>query len=81
MSNVQKFTIVTILLILSLILLFTWLSREVYERPELEIDLSTQNIHEIRCINEYGNLETYHINIPAEVMDVEAYAEGFCNSF
>ncbi len=50
------------------------------EKEERQIDLSTQNIHQVHCMDEYGNLEIYHINIPSEVQDLEAFSAGFCKS-
>lgn len=51
-----------------------------HEREERDIDLSGQNIHTVRCMDEYGNLDTYYIHIPNEVKDLDKFAEGFCES-
>jgi len=37
-------------------------------------------IHAVECVYEYDEVRTFHIPIPLEVKDIEAYSEGFCNS-
>ena len=52
-----------------------------FERDKKEdFDLSEQNILVVQCVDKYGNLETYHINIPSEVKNIEYFAKGFCDS-
>jgi len=61
-----------------------------YER-ENQIDyagIASIELHAVRCMDDIGNLETYHIPIPeysgfsqnVEKELLESYAEGFCNS-
>lgn len=51
-----------------------------FKRQEKEINIPVQNIHVVRCIDGDGNLDTYHINVPLEVIDLEVYSKGFCDS-
>lgn len=69
-----------IVLVLSFFLLYGMFIYATFDREEREIDLESQNIHTIICMDGYGNIETYHVNIPTEVGDSEKFCEGFCDS-
>jgi hypothetical protein len=39
-----------------------------------------QNIHTVECVYEHDEVRVFHIHVPSEVRDVEAFAKGFCDS-
>lgn len=37
-------------------------------------------LHDVRCIDEHGNLETYQLSVPHEIKNTTAFYRGFCNA-